>query len=240
MSADNILIIGAGGGIGQAVVSEFAASFPDAQIHAVSRSDISFTQANVSSIKLQTDDEESVAQWCTEHQGLSFRFVVGCMGVLHSKTQGLSPEKRLEDLSAKSLSNYFSTNTIVPAIWLKHLVKCVSKQASTICFLSARVGSISDNGLGGWYGYRASKAALNMLLKTASIEYRRRTKHTAFVCYHPGTVDTALSKPFQANVKPEKLYTADFTAARLVGILRSVDVDGGPYYLDWDGKPIQW
>jgi NAD(P)-dependent dehydrogenase (short-subunit alcohol dehydrogenase family) len=94
--------------------------------------------------------------------------------------------------------------------------------------------------MGGWYGYRASKSALNMVIKSASIEYRRRTKHTALASYHPGTVDTGLSKPFQGNVKSNKLFEPAFTAERLVNILANVDVNDGPYYLDWDNKPITW
>ena len=164
------------------------------------------------------------------------------MGVLHGDHDGvmLSPEKKLEDLSQTQLLTYFRINSVVPALWLKHLVNHVDKSSSVVCFVSARVGSISDNRMGGWYGYRASKSALNMLIKTASIEYRRRTKHTALVSYHPGTVDTDLSKPFQGNVKQNKLFEPEFTAKQLVNILADVDVDQGPYYLDWDNKPIRW
>ncbi|MFC3093645.1 SDR family NAD(P)-dependent oxidoreductase [Alteromonas sediminis] len=240
MTENTILVIGASGGIGKAVVEAFSTAYPDSQVYALSRSDTEFAQKNVKSIKLDTGSEHAVAHWCQANREMSFRYVVGCVGVLHSEESALSPEKRLEDISTEGLSQYFTVNTIVPAIWIKHLVNCVSKSASTVCFLSARVGSITDNKLGGWYGYRASKSALNMIMKTASVEYRRRTKHTGFVCYHPGTVDTALSKPFQANVKPEKLFSSAFTAERLVDILAKVDTDNGPYYLDWDGKPIQW
>lgn len=238
---NSVLLIGANGGIGRAVVAAFAEQDPNAAVYAVSRSELTFSQDNVSTYQLDTGSEAEIEQFCYQHKQAQFRYVINCTGVLHSAgfdTQ--APEKRLEDLNEANLAQYFRINTILPALWLKHLVNCVSKEASTICCLSARVGSISDNHLGGWYGYRASKAALNMMMKTASIEYRRRMKRTAFICYHPGTVDSDLSKPFQANVQPHKLFTPEFTAQRLCEIVAQADVECGPYYLDWDGKAIDW
>lgn len=243
MSTTHILVIGASGGIGRAVVKQFASQFPSAVVHAVSRSKTDFSNVqNVTPYQIATDDETEVANWCASLGDVKFSYVVGAMGVLHGDHKGveLSPEKKLEDLNLPQLSTYFQINSIVPALWLKHLVKRVDKTASVICFISARVGSITDNKMGGWYGYRASKSALNMLMKTANIEYRRRTKHTALVSYHPGTVDTGLSKPFQSNVKENKLFEPAFTAERLINILATLNVDDGPYYLDWDNKTIPW
>jgi NAD(P)-dependent dehydrogenase (short-subunit alcohol dehydrogenase family) len=128
----------------------------------------------------------------------------------------------------------------VPALWLKYLVKVMAKDKASIVFFSARVGSISENGLGGWYGYRASKAALNMFVKTASVEYKRRSPNTTLACYHPGTVDTNLSKPFQANVKQGKLFTVDFTVSKLLHHMEGFDAEQSPYYIDWEGKTIQY
>ena len=132
-------------------------------------------------------------------------------------------------------------NFIPPSLWIKHAVKLLAPKCLTsFTVLSARVGSISDNQLGGWYGYRASKAALNMMLKTAQVEYRRRLPESGLVAYHPGTVDTQLSKPFQANVKPEKLFTPEFTAQALWRELDTLSVEKAPYYIDWQGKTISW
>ncbi|MED5234325.1 MAG: SDR family NAD(P)-dependent oxidoreductase, partial [Pseudomonadota bacterium] len=156
------------------------------------------------------------------------------------ESDGIHPEKRLEDVSEQALAAYFSTNSIIPAMWLKHLVNIMSKEGSTLVCLSARVGSIADNGLGGWYGYRASKAALNMLVKTASVEYKRRLKDVMLVCYHPGTVDTGLSKPFQKNVAAKKLFTPEFTAKQLIHHLSALNRDQACHFIDWNGEVVTW
>lgn len=241
MKTQSALVIGANGGIGRAVVETLAAEEPDKLIYAVSRSENNFAAKNVISVALDTADEQQVQAWLRDLVDVSFRYVVGCTGILHQHGESaFMPEKKLEDITPEALSQYFQINTILPALWLKHLVNYVDKEASAICFISARVGSIGDNRLGGWYGYRASKAGLNMIMQTAAIEYKRRTKNTAFLCYHPGTVDTPLSTPFQRNVKPEKLFTSQFSAECLVKLLREVDVENSPHYIDWAGKPIDW
>ncbi|HET6566245.1 MAG TPA: SDR family NAD(P)-dependent oxidoreductase, partial [Xanthomonadales bacterium] len=106
--------------------------------------------------------------------------------------------------------------------------------------LSAMVGSISDNRLGGWYGYRASKAALNQFIKTLANECRLRHPKAAIVAIHPGTTDTELSRPFQANVKPEKLYSADQTAQRILALVHSLDAGKAGRFYHWDGSEIPW
>lgn len=241
MSKIHILVIGANGGIGTAVVEQFAQRFPEAEIHAVSRKETQFKGDNVRSHIVQTDNDEAIKEWLKQSK-FTFKYAVGAMGVLHSdnNAMSLSPEKKLEDINEQQLLRYFNVNSVIPSLWVKHLVRFMDKSGSAVCFISARVGSIEDNKIGGWYGYRASKAALNMLLKTADVEYRRRTKNTAFISYHPGTVDTGLSKPFQSNVKSDKLFTPEFTAERLVNIVTDVDVTAGPFFLDWDNKKVPW
>jgi NAD(P)-dependent dehydrogenase (short-subunit alcohol dehydrogenase family) len=129
----------------------------------------------------------------------------------------------------------------VPALWLKSLLKVLKgSQDCIVAALSARVGSIGDNHLGGWYAYRASKSALNMILKTAAIEYGRRAKNVKLIAFHPGTTDTELSKPFQAAVPKEKLFTPSFVAERLAMIMDEAVVDGELSYLDWKGQAIDW
>ena len=107
-------------------------------------------------------------------------------------------------------------------------------------FLSARVGSINDNRMGGWYSYRASKSALNMLLKTAAIEYARRAKNVKLIAFHPGTTDTALSKPYQKNVAKGKLFKPDFVARQLLSLVAKTPVDGTLSFLDWDHQAVDW
>ena len=136
---------------------------------------------------------------------------------------------------------YFTTNTILPALWLKY-VELILKgtEPAKLVFFSARVGSIGDNKLGGWYGYRASKSALNMIIKCAQIECQRRAKNISLISYHPGTVETKLSKPFQSNVPKDKLFTSDFTVAQLLKIIPTLSAENGPHYIDWQGKTIPW
>ncbi|WP_339898987.1 SDR family NAD(P)-dependent oxidoreductase [Paraglaciecola polaris] len=248
----NALVIGVSGGIGREVFRQLVESERYKTVIGVSRQvrqqaggDISSFVKGAQLIQLDYGDESVVADFCQAQQSAGqFTRVICCCGVLHGQSRDgtdLQPEKRLEDMSADKLSAYFSTNTILPALWLRYLLPLVTgHKPADISFCSARVGSIQDNRLGGWYGYRASKAALNMLVKTAQVEYQRRAKNVAFICYHPGTVDTSLSKPFQGNVQPDKLFTSEFSVGRLLGLLASVCPEKGPYFIDWDGKAIPW
>lgn len=240
--SENILIIGANGGIAKALIASLCENTTNT-VYTVSRSQITTSYGNQHHQQLDSSNEEAVKAYVQSFisKGVALDKVICTTGVLHtSGDKTLKPEKRLEDIHPDQLSEYFRVNTIVPAIWLKYLVKAMRKERAVIVFLSARVGSISENGLGGWYGYRASKAALNMIMKTASVEYKRRSANTILGCYHPGTVDTELSKPFQNNVKPGKLFTAEFTATQLLAHIDTFDVENGPYYFDWEGKTIQY
>jgi NAD(P)-dependent dehydrogenase (short-subunit alcohol dehydrogenase family) len=247
------LIIGANGGIGREVVKQVCAQESYKTVFTLSRSEVEFssdTGTEVIHKAMDTSDELAVKGFTDDlkTQGIQLSLVICTTGILHqqasddanTKAIALKPEKRLEDMHEQQLSEYFRINSILPAIWLQNLVNIVDKRGANIIFFSARVGSISENGLGGWYGYRASKAALNMFVKTAAIEYKRRKPKTSLMCYHPGTVDTGLSKPFQANVKPEKLFTPEFTVSQLLSISTQLDPEKSPFYLDWDGKTIAW
>ncbi|WP_394392068.1 SDR family NAD(P)-dependent oxidoreductase [Shewanella woodyi] len=162
-----------------------------------------------------------------------------CHGVLH--TQQIKPEKRLEDLTAASFEQVMMINALTPMLWLQKLTPLLTCSIPCkVTVFSARVGSISDNRLGGWYSYRASKAALNMMLKTAAIELARRAKNIKIIAFHPGTTDTALSKPFQKNVPPGKLFSCEFVAKQLLEIVENSELDSTLSYLDWQGKRISW
>jgi NAD(P)-dependent dehydrogenase (short-subunit alcohol dehydrogenase family) len=244
----NALVIGANGGIGNEVVKQMLESEQFERVYTVARGELKGESAVSPSVVhrvMDTADEASVKAFIDQLKAEKTQLstIICTTGILHQQGEGettLKPEKRLEDMNTPQLAEYFRINSILPAIWLQNLVKVVNKEKAEIVFLSARVGSISDNSLGGWYGYRASKSALNMLLKTASIEYKRRAANTSLMCYHPGTVDTGLSKPFQANVKPGKLFTPEFTVSQLLSIVSSLDAENSPYYLDWDGQTIPW
>lgn len=162
-----------------------------------------------------------------------------CNGVLHNKS--CQPEKRLEDFSADAFTEIISANTTTPMLWLKYLLPLLSgKQTCKVVIFTARVGSISDNQLGGWYSYRASKAAINMLIKCTAIELARRAKNIKLISFHPGTTDSPLSKPFQKNVPKGKLFSSEYVAQQLLQIVANSEVDGEASFLDWQGKKIAW
>ena len=239
---NNVLIVGASGGIASALIEQYRSE--GAKVFAVSRAaatEISQIQS-VSYHQLAEQDDKHISEFVAQlaEQQIVLNTVVITTGFLHRENDGIHPEKRLEDVSEQALAAYFATNSIIPAIWLKHLVNVMSKEGATLTCLSARVGSISDNRLGGWYGYRASKAALNMFVKTASVEYKRRLKDVMLVCYHPGTVDTGLSKPFQKNVAAKKLFTAEFTAKQLIQHVSKLDRNQACHFIDWNGEVVTW
>ena len=177
-----------------------------------------------------------------KEQNADIQQVIIFNGTLHNETH--MPEKKLEDLDAEYFSQLLNSNTLTPLLCLQSILPLLThKTHCTITALSARVGSINDNKLGGWYTYRASKAALNMLFKTAAIELSRRAKNTKLVLFHPGTTDTALSKPFQKNVPAGKLFTAEFVAKQLFTLTFNnlhLELNGEPAYLDWQGETIPW
>lgn len=192
---------------------------------------------------LQQDIEKLMNQQIipqiTASNGSVSRILI-CNGVLHQGA--IQPEKKIEDINEVNLLALMQMNTITPMLWLQGLVKLLSKQRSrvVISILSARVGSISDNRLGGWYSYRTSKAALNMLIKTTAVEFARRLKHVKLIAFHPGTTDTPLSKPFQTNVPQGKLFTSEFVSSQLYNIMADIEPNGEASYLDWQGKQISW
>ena len=238
------LVLGASGGLAQAIIGELMADADIDTVIAVSRNAAPehFSNGSVTPMWIETEySEPAMAAVVEQLQSFAGRItrVVICHGILHSET--LWPEKRLEDISAESLQTVFQANTVVPVLWLKLLHRLLKgKQRCVVAALSARVGSIGVNHLGGWYAYRSSKAALNMMLRTLSIEYGRRVKNVKIISFHPGTTDTALSKPFQASVPSDKLFTPEFVAERLCGIMAEAEIDGQLSYLDWDNKSIPW
>ena len=158
-------------------------------------------------------------------------------GFLHD--DAIMPEKSVRDLSHEKFEQNFLVNTIGPALVMKHFLPKLRRDGRSICAaLSARVGSISDNGLGGWTAYRASKVALNMVIKNAAIETARRNKDAIIVGLHPGTVDTQLSKPFQGNVREGKLFTPDYSVSKMLQVLEALNPRDSGKVFAWDGEEI--
>ena len=173
-------------------------------------------------------------------QGIRPKLVINVAGLLHAG-DGLAPEKRLEDLDYGHLQRVFAVNVLGPALLIRHLLPLMSGDGkAALAALSARVGSIGDNRLGGWYAYRSSKAALNQILRTTSIEARRRFKNVIIAGLHPGTTDTELSRPFQANVSEDKLFSPGFVAERLLTVIDGLSTDDSGGFFAWDGQPIPW
>ena len=238
------LIIGSSGGIGKSLVKALLADQSIDIIHTVSRSKDASTDLRLNHHQINSVNESEVNKLTEELRTEGdFCLIVCCIGTLHGgeTDKSFRPEKRLEDLNPESMLRYFQVNTIAPMNWLKKIVNLAPKhQSCTAVFITARVASIEDNHLGGWYGYRSSKAALNMLIKTAQIELARRSPNTILVSYHPGTVDTDLSKPFQKNVAKGKLFTSEFAVEKLLETLPFLTQKDAPHYVDWQGKPIPW
>ena len=249
MSKSVAIIIGASGGLGSALCKEWKKSTETDYVIAISRqlipSDKTTDNKNIKFIQCDYS-EPSIANTCKEINTLmeilkldSITRVCICNGILHNEDAW--PEKRIEDINISAMQQIFTINSIIPMLWLKALFSLVkSKSDCVISVFSARIGSIGDNHSGGWYSYRASKAALNMLLKTAAIEYARRAKNVKLIAFHPGTTDTFLSKPFQGSVKPENLFTTDFVAKHLVDIMNKQTTDGQLSFIDWENKDIVW
>jgi NAD(P)-dependent dehydrogenase (short-subunit alcohol dehydrogenase family) len=231
------VVIGASGGIGRALVEALAAR-PDVQsVTALSRRPISFENPRVTGGTIDLLDEASVAAAAAACADAAPRWVICAAGILHDGD--LQPEKSLRDIDAGHLARVFAVNATGPALVLKHFCPLLPRQGrSVVAVLSARVGSISDNRLGGWYAYRASKAALNQLLRTASIELARRWREAVVVGLHPGTVATGLSAPFSGSVPPARLFTAQHSAARLVSVLDGLTPSDSGKCFAWDGSEV--
>lgn len=167
--------------------------------------------------------------------------VVNCAGVLHDDATGMRPEKKLADVRADVLARAFAINAIGPLLVARHFEPLLAHtDRAVFASLSARVGSIEDNRLGGWYAYRASKAAQNMYTRTLAIEWARSRRNVICIALHPGTTDTDLSRPFQANVPADKLFGVDYAVAQMLHVIdRLQPADTGQFFA-WDGARIPW
>jgi NAD(P)-dependent dehydrogenase (short-subunit alcohol dehydrogenase family) len=225
------VIIGASGGIGGALE---AALIDEGEFHTVH----GFARSRTGAQHLDVLDEQSIAAAAAHiADGPAPALIVVASGVLHS--DGHDPEKALRDLDSTWLAQVYAVNAIGPALVAKHLLPMMPKGGRTVfAALSARVGSISDNKLGGWYGYRASKAALNMMVRNLAIEERRRNSSAIIVALHPGTVDTKLSRPFQGAVQPGRLFTPDRAAVQLLDVIEELRPPDSGKLFDFEGREV--
>ncbi|KAE9594867.1 hypothetical protein Lal_00013274 [Lupinus albus] len=200
-------------------------------------------------LPLDLTDESSI-----EASALSIKDAYGHLNLLINASGILSipkvlqPETTLNKLEKSSLMLAYEVNAVGPILVIKHMWPLLKvggsfgteRSAAVVASLSARVGSIGDNHLGGWYSYRASKTALNQLSKTASVEFARKKDPIVCILLHPGTVDTDLSKPFQKNVPKDKLFTKEFSVQKLLSIIDNVKVHDNGKFFAWDGQEIPW
>ncbi|SDL38278.1 NAD(P)-dependent dehydrogenase, short-chain alcohol dehydrogenase family [Franzmannia pantelleriensis] len=241
----NVLVTGASGGIGQALCRALRDAPQVARLIAVSRHPPALAERDPRGIAehVQADltSAEGRATLAEHLDGTPLHLTINTLGMLHDANAGITPEKRLEDLDPAALNRLFEVNAATPALLLQVLLPSLKGRHPTyFASLSARVGSLGDNHLGGWYAYRASKAAHNMLLRTAAVELKRLNRQACVLCLHPGTTDTALSQPFQARVPDGKLFTPAFVAERLLDVIAQRRPEDSGSFWDWAGEPIPW
>lgn len=237
------VVLGASGGIGHAMIRQLLDTHNFSRIFALSRSPIqSFaSHPSVHWLQLNDYDEKSIEQAARDISSETdeINFALAATGFLHDDET--RPEKSLGGLSKKSLEKLFNANAVTPMLFAKYFSRQMSKSnPAVLAAISARVGSTGDNRLGGWYSYRASKSALNMLYRTLSIEMKRVNPNLIICLLHPGTTDTELSKPFQKNVPAKKLFTARMSAEYLYNVITRLDKNDSGLFFDWGGKQIQW
>jgi len=232
-----VALFGASGGIGAAMLDLLEADARVGAIYAGARSPLA-AQANVVPFHFDLSREDTIADAASRMSADGpIDLVLVTTGMLHEAS--LQPEKTWREYSAEGFANAFAINATGPALIAKHMLPLLARDRKAVfAALSARVGSIEDNRLGGWASYRASKAALHQIVRTCSIELARRNKSAVCVALHPGTVDTALSAPFQRGVSAEKLFTPVYSAERLLAVIDTLTPEHSGQAFAWDGERI--
>ena len=255
----NFLMIGGTGGIGQAMIQQLLQHNPivaGAGVHIFAtyhNRKPSLQAGNLYWLPMDVTDEASIVAAIADikAQTTQLHWVINAVGLLHTASQG--PEKSIGQLDPDYFMQNMAINALPSLLIAKHIKPLLKPAAATktvttaadlpatiYATVSARVGSITDNRVGGWFSYRMSKAALNMDMKTLSIEWARTLKQVCVVVLQPGTVNTELSKPFQGNVTADKLFSAEYSAKKLLTVLAAMTPEQTGSFVDWSGAAVPW
>ena len=232
-----VLVIGGNGGIGFALIKAILGRFPEAQVTGTYRHQPNYYHPRFHWERLDITLESEISAFAAQFDRLDW--LINAAGILHNGQY--QPEKTIASFEETWFLENLKVNTM-PSLLLAKYFQSALKQSDSGVFaaISARVGSIKDNQLGGWYSYRISKAALNMALKTLSIEWQRKIPDCCVAMLHPGTTDSPLSEPFQKNVPEGKLFSADKTAGLLLEVLEKLTPEQTGRFWAYDGAEIPW
>lgn len=234
----NIAIIGSSGAIGNAFVEHYIKDSSVENIFTFSRNATDHVSEKVSSFEIDVESQDSIEKAAGQVKEHIIDRIIIASGILH--TESFGPEKSIKDLNYETFAKVYSINTIGPALIGRYFIPLMNKnKKSVIAFLSARVGSISDNNLGGWYSYRSSKTALNQIVKNFSIELKRINKNAIALALQPGTVESKFSEPFKKNVSKGKLFTPDYSVELLSQVIEGSSANESGSLLSYDGKIIK-
>ena len=233
----SVAIIGSSGAIGRAFLDAYIADKEISNIYSISRTEVESNDERIIHINIDVTDEVSVKAAASKIGENRLDKLIVATGILHTELFG--PEKSIKDIKIENFVKIFSVNAFGPALIGKYFLPLMKKDKKSIAaFLSARVGSISENKLGGWYAYRASKSALNQIIKNFSIESKRTNPTGIIIGLQPGTVKSKLSEPFQKNVKKGKLLLPKDSVKSLIRVIENVMQNDSGKIFDWKGEEI--
>ena len=233
----NVVVVGASGAIGKAFVDYYSKDELVENVFAFSRKKISYENIKIKSFDLDIENQTSIEDAAQNIKDYPIDTIIVATGILHSENFG--PEKSIREINYSTMIKVMAVNTIGPALIGRYFIPLLRKDAKSIlAFLSARVGSISDNKLGGWYSYRASKTALNQIIKNFSIELKRTNPEAVVLGLQPGTVDSNLSEPFKKNVVKGKLFSPEQSRELLSDVIEKATKEDSGNLIAYDGEII--